>query len=229
MLHAFSETAGWRAGCWGTWVGHHDAGRIDIAKTNYEQALSIAQQVGDRRWEGNARCNLGLIEYVQGHFDRAGAQFKAASTIAQEVGHAKLTCTSLCNLGLVLEAQGDLAKAADCYERAVEGAREHGDRRSEGQFKGHLGLAYARMGRNADALEAMTSAENILVQVHDRLSLALLLCQRGEAEQLAGNSRAFHETLARCEGLAAELGQGPESELSGKLRELQQSLLNCHS
>ena len=208
---------------------HHDAGRIDIAKTNYEQALSIAQQVGDRRWEGNARCNLGLIEYVQGHFDRAGAQFKAASTIAQEVGHAKLTCTSLCNLGLVLEAQGDLAKAADCYERAVDGAREHRDRRSEGQFKGHLGLAYARMGRNADALEAMTSAENLLVQVNDRLSLALLLCQRGEAEQLAGNFRAFRETLSRCEELAAELGQGPKSELSGKLRELQQSLLNCHS
>ena len=44
----------------------HDLIRSREALENFSKAAAIASEVGDRQWEGNARCNLGLVLHETG-------------------------------------------------------------------------------------------------------------------------------------------------------------------
>ena len=155
---------------------YHNSGRLDEARQHYEMALHLAIKTGDRQWEGNTRCNLGLLHHEQGNQLEARSHLETALATAREIGHVRLECTVLCNLGIVTEAQGDLEAALAHYENAVAVARALGDRRSEGQFRGYLGLLYARLGRFHESQDCLAAGEALLEAISDPLSLGLLLC-----------------------------------------------------
>ncbi|MDE2296593.1 MAG: tetratricopeptide repeat protein, partial [Burkholderiales bacterium] len=182
------------------------------------------REVGDRLWEGNSRCNLGLLHHEQGRSAQALTQFEAALTIAREVGHVRLESTVLCNLGLALEAQGDWPAAHTHYVEAVAGARALADPRLEGQFRASLGLLLARQGRVAEGRECLVIGEALLRESSDRLSLALLLCARAESEHLAGASAAALQFLQEARVLATQADVGEDSELGRALARLKSML-----
>jgi tetratricopeptide (TPR) repeat protein len=198
----------------------HDHGQLEEARSYYERSLALLVEVGDRRWEGNARCNLGLLHHEQGRGSDAQLEFETALRVARELGHVRLELTVLCNLGIVWEAQGDFSNAIAHYEKALSGAHELSDRRSEGQYSGYLGALYARLGQIEDARRWLSSGEALLVEVSDRLSLALLLCQRVQTEQQADDMDAARSALKRVEQLAAIVKAGPDSELGRRLAAL---------
>ncbi len=196
---------------------HHDQGQLDIARDHYEQSLVLAGELGDTRWEGNARCNLGLLHQEQGRNADAQEQFDSALRLARRIGHVHLEYTVLCNLGMLLTAQGRLEEANDCLLRAVEGARADGDRRKEGQFLGYLAVAQARWGRAAQARDSIDAAEALLATMSDRLSFALLQCDRAEIESLAGDGKAARAAFDHARSAAKQLGCGADSELCRRL------------
>ena len=162
-------------------------GRMDEAATHIEASLLIAREVGDRKWEGNARCNLGLLQHVRGRMSEARDQLAAALAVALDLGHVRLECVVRCNLGIVYEALADPASALTHYEAALQVARDMADRRSEGQVLNYLGLLHSRQGRFGPGREALDAGERLLREVADRLNLALLLCSRAELEHLSGH------------------------------------------
>ena len=203
---------------------HHDHGRLDDARAHYDMALALAREVGDRVWEGNSRCNLGLLHHEQGRSAQALTQFEAALRTAREVGHVRLECTVLCNLGIALEAQGEWHDAQTHYVDAVKGAGELGDPRLEGQFRGSLGLLLVKQGRVAEGRECLEIGEGLLRESSDRLSLALLLCARAEAEHLAGEPGTALRVLLDAKALAAQADVGEASELGQALARLHSML-----
>jgi predicted ATPase/class 3 adenylate cyclase/Tfp pilus assembly protein PilF len=198
----------------------HEHGRHEEARAYYERSLTLAHEAGDRRSEGNARCNLGLLHHEQGRSATARFEFETGLRAARELGHARLEVTVLCNLGIVLEAQGELEAALINLEQALAGARELSDRRAEGQFNGYLGALYARLGRAEEARHCLADGESLLVSVADRLSLALLLCQRAHVERLAGDEASARAALAEAGRIADELKVGADSELWRRLKAL---------
>jgi tetratricopeptide (TPR) repeat protein len=196
---------------------HHDLGRLGEARTHYERALTLARDVGDRRWEGNARCNLGLLYLDELRADAAAREFDAALLIARETGHMRPIYTVICNIGLCLMAQGQDAEAALRVQEAIDAAVLSGDRRSEGQFSGYLAVALARLGRMDEARTALLKGERILMEIADPLSLALLLCNRAEAESLDGKPDDARSAIDRATRLARDLNAGPDSELGRRL------------
>jgi hypothetical protein len=91
------------------------------------------------------------------------------------------------------------------------------DRRSEGQFRGYLAAALARQGLLDEARETIDRGQPLLAAGADRLSYALLLCDRAEIESLAGQTAAAEEAIALARTIAQELRCGPESELGRRL------------
>lgn len=196
---------------------HHDQGQLDLAREHYERALTLANELGDQLWEGNAHCNLGLLYQEQGRDGEAQQQFESALRMARQVGHVRLEYTVLCNLGMMLTAQGRLEAANEHLERAVEGARATGDRRKEGQFRGYLAIAQARWGRQAQARRSIEAAETLLSTMSDKLSGALLHCDRAEIEALAGDGKAARAAFDQAQRIAKELDCAAESELCRRL------------
>ena len=196
-------------------------GRMDEARANAEEALLIARELGDRTREGNTLSNLGMLHWTQGRLDDASGACEAALRVARELGHARLECVVLCNLGLVRDALGHPAQAQAHFEDALAAARRINDRRAEGQVLGYLGLAQARQQRFDAARVCLVKGQDILREVADQLSLGVLLCNRAEAEWLAGLPSAALAAHREAAALAAAAGAGAESELGTALSRLQ--------
>ena len=185
---------------------HHDMGDLQAAQAQYESALQLANEQGDRRWEGNARCNLGLLYQEQERRDEARNQFEIALDMARQVGHIRLEYTVLCNLGILLAGEGQLVGAGQHFQQAVEAAVSCSDRRAEGQFRAYLALNQARRGLLDDARTSLAIGERLLRTMSDRLSHALLLCDRAEVELLARCETAARQAFVEARRLAEVRG-----------------------
>lgn len=205
----------------------HDRGELDAARTHFEQALALARAVGDRRWAGNACCNLGLVLQQQGQAAPALKHFEDALLVAREIGHVRLEYTALCNLGILWSAEGRPDEAAPCLRQAVDTASAAGDRRAEGQFRSYLALNLARRGEISAARHELAAGERLLLAVADRLSHALLLCDRAEVEAMDQCRNAARAAFDAARQIAAELACGVESELGRRLGELEGLLARC--
>jgi predicted ATPase/class 3 adenylate cyclase/Tfp pilus assembly protein PilF len=199
----------------------HDRGELDAARAHFEQALELARLVGDRRWAGNACCNLGLVLQQQGDGSRAGARFEEALLAAREIGHVRLEYTALCNLGILWSAEGRQDEATTCLQQAVDVASAAGDRRAEGQFRSYLALNLARRGEIGAARHQLAEGERLLLAAADRLSHALLLCNRAEVEALDRNDSAARAAFNSARVIAGELACGVDSELGRRLQVLE--------
>ena len=190
-----------------------DVGSMDKARTHQEAALAVAREIGNRRLEGNVLSNLGLQLQVQGKSAEALDHLQAALVVVRDLGDAHMEGIVLCNLGMVYASSGEFDQAQDRYEAALAAARDVGDRYSEGQFLGYLGLLHARRSRFDEARACLDAGEALLRDASKQLSLGVLLCNRAEIEQLAGNRTAARSALAEADAIALATGAGPESEL----------------
>jgi hypothetical protein len=115
---------------------------------------------GDRRWEGNALCNLGVLQHMQGALDRARRpSFKRCRLHARSAPSGRGRDAR--HLGLVDVSAGQLEAAGLRYEEALRVARRIGDRRAEGQFLGYLGLAAGAATANRRSHRDLSSGESI--------------------------------------------------------------------
>ena len=220
IAHAIGHRR-WEGGLAGNLAQFHaNLGHAEQARALYAQAVAIARELGDRQWEANARCNLGLLHFTEGRFAEAQADLEIALAAARDMGYAQLLSVVQCNLGLVAEALGRPDDARRHHTAAVEMARNLGDRRSEGQFLGYLGVLLARQAEFTEARECLAAGEALLRAVSDRMSLAILLCARAEAEFRAGHPAAAEEALREASQWATENGDvGHDSELGQALRQ----------
>ncbi|HZT55856.1 MAG TPA: tetratricopeptide repeat protein, partial [Burkholderiaceae bacterium] len=193
---------------------HLARGQHVLARSHYDQALSIAEEVGDRRWEGSARSNLGLLCQELGDADQAFDHFSRALVIAKEIGDIRLEYVLQCNLGIFFGKQSEHAKAIAYLRAAAQAAQSNNDLRSEGQFRGYLAVTLARLAQFADATLAWNTAKSLLSTVSDRLSMALLTSQGAEIQLLSGNIVNAAALIASASLEAQELRVEAGSELA---------------
>ncbi len=194
-------------------LGTIEVSGIDKSRLYGEAALAVARDNGDRRNEGNTLCNLGLLDYLQQRFEDAREHLEMALVLAVEIGNVEGEGIVLCNLGMVHDAMADLDTAEARFDAALFIAREFGLRRMEGQILGYLGLLYAHRGRFEQARDRLDAGEALLRAVSDPVSLGLLLCNRSEAERLAGSPAAAAIALSAAEKIAGDVSATADSEL----------------
>ena len=134
----------------------------------YEQALKIAQEIGDRRGEGNHLGHLGLAFSDLGEPHKAIEFHEQALKIAQEMGDRRGEGKHLNNLGLAFSDLGEPRKAIEFYDQALKILRNIGDRRGEGNCLNNLGIAYSDLGEHRKAIEFYDQALKIAQEIGDR-------------------------------------------------------------
>ena len=65
-------------------------GLYDQALSDYQEALIIAREIGDRAGEGTRLNNIGLVYEAQGLYDQALSNLQDALVIAIEIGNGAL-------------------------------------------------------------------------------------------------------------------------------------------
>ena len=144
------------------------------AASDFERALALARESGDRREEGRALTALGRARLAAGALDEAGRAYEQALAVASAADSRETRWTALAGLGRVAAARGD-ADAALARLRAAIAAVE-----SVGAGVAGAGL---REGLVADQRELYAAAVDLLA-ARGEAGPALALAERARAREL---------------------------------------------
>jgi len=86
----------------------------------YEQALQIAEQLGDLRGKASFLNNIGEICRAQGNYPEALKRFDVALQIDEQLGDLSGKALRLNNIAMIYEAQGNYLEALKRFEEALE-------------------------------------------------------------------------------------------------------------
>jgi tetratricopeptide (TPR) repeat protein len=134
----------------------------------YQQALTIAREIGDRQVEATALGNLGNSYGDLSQTERAIELYQQALAIDGEIGDRLGEATDLCRLGICYAALGQTHQAIELHEQALAIAQGLGDRQGEATYLANLGLYYADLGQTHQAIELYQQALTIAREIGDR-------------------------------------------------------------
>ena len=167
------------------------AGNLAVARTHYEEGISLFRSVGSDRAAAELCGSLADTNWALGALDAAAAGFREAIALmrASNMGTKLILGVNLTNLAGVLVERGD-------FEEALAAAREGFElRKAGGDITGaldHLALRAALVGRFSDAarltgyVDALFAMRGIVRQVNEaraRTRLEELLQHRLSSEE----------------------------------------------
>ncbi|MGA7401998.1 MAG: protein kinase [Candidatus Sulfotelmatobacter sp.] len=144
----------------------YDKGDFAGARSAFEQALKIFQEIGDGIEIGHAAVSLGNVYYDQGKLEEARRYYEQALRIHQEIGAQPAAIGSdLGSIANVLDNLGDLVSAARMQEQSLQGFRDGGDQRGVTATLGNLANVLVERGDLSHAMsyydEGISLAEKI--------------------------------------------------------------------
>ncbi|MFZ0545576.1 MAG: tetratricopeptide repeat protein [Candidatus Promineifilaceae bacterium] len=159
-------------------------GDFYAARSYFQQALSVWQEIGHRRGESLYLTNLGVIAMDTADYPTARDYYQQSLTIAREIGereNEQLALNDLCSVSIF---QGNFQQALELAEAALAICQEIGSRRSEGISHMNLGDAYKNLGQLGSAESHYQLALSIRREQGDRRGEGLALCGLGETAVL---------------------------------------------
>ena len=164
-----------------------------------EEALSLAQRVGDAATQVGALCELACIESHDGNDAPALAMLAEARSLAGKAGALRPLLHVAINESHVLEGMGEHGRAAEVARAGIASARDYGLARSTGTFLAiNVAEPLVSLGRWDEAIEAIEHALALSPPRGNRLAL----------RQLAGDVALRRGDLAGARELAEAASAG---------------------
>jgi tetratricopeptide (TPR) repeat protein len=136
-------------------------GQMEQAREQFERALIMCREQGDRRGEGWAFNGLGRVYSILGQRDRARSYFEQALNLSRELGDRGDEVSALNNLAGVYRAMVQRKQAQEYCEQALSICKEIGDRGKLATTLSNLGEVYSAKGRMEQARQYYEEALSI--------------------------------------------------------------------
>lgn len=171
----------------------------------FELGRDAAIRLGDPRFAGRMRCQLGFCYLELNRLDDAAAEFTEASRAERSVGHVRGQATAVESLGLLelrrsgaeilpaLTARGEFAaRALDLLTENLtlnlQMSEENDDDRAVALSWRHRGRALSATGNHDDAIAHLTRARELIAAVPDPYNEGRALADLGQAYLRAGRT-----------------------------------------
>ena len=168
--------------------------QFQAAISQFEQALSLFRQLGDRRREAWTRVGLGNAYSEQRLFERAVAHFEPGLDLFGALGDRRGQGWALEGLAVLYRNQGSLDKSLVSFDQGLTLFREVQDQRGEAYCLINLGLVSRDQGQFERALEWFDQAQPIFRKLKDRQGETFILLSKGYILREQGQ----HEEALRC-------------------------------
>lgn len=164
---------------------HYEAGEWQWALHYYQQALALAEAVGDRSGQAANLINMGVAYMKLGEMGWALACHEQSLSIQQAIGGRGWQASTLNNLGMLYDGLGEMGWALEYYKQA-EGIREAiGDRVGLRTVLYNMAKTYRKWGNLAVAerlLERVVALDVTLEFSDQKKDHAFLLEVRAERD-----------------------------------------------
>jgi len=151
-----------------------DRGRIDQARADFQEALSLAEAAGKRVLQCSALTWLAELEYKQGHWRDAVRDDLRSLEIARADDERPYLALNLNDLGTNYRQMGDLRTATGYFEEALPILREVSQTRYATALY-NLASAYAELDDNNRALQYLAEALPIFQKANNPRGQAYVL------------------------------------------------------
>ena len=135
-------------------------------------ALTIAQQIGYRKGEGDAYSNKGTAYYLLSSYENAISELHNASQIFKEIRDEK-------SLATVIRMQGNIHHSIDqddqaiaFYEEALVICKRISDKQGIAYNYGNIGYVLSKSKRYTEAIEKILLTLDMVIEMNDFLGLA---------------------------------------------------------
>lgn len=184
-----------------------DRGEREAALEAHQQALQLAEALGDPDHLGSVLSAMGMLLHQQHRLTEAKAQFERALACFQQSQNRHAMSRLLNNLAVMDKGEGRLEEADRRYQQALSTCREMKDRWGEAVALNNLGDLALIRGRLPEARKQFHQALELRRAVGDAGGEAYSLVGLGSVAQAEGNlseARRFQEEAlaqARRQGL----------------------------
>ena len=113
--------------------------RLDDAQRELEEALELAEDMGNRHRAAGILLPLGSIAFKQGDLSTMGRHLQAALDYFEAVGDPHGAAFTRANLAIRDRKRGDFETATSRIERAIETLEALGDEHAAARQRGNLG------------------------------------------------------------------------------------------
>ena len=177
----------------------------------FTKALADAENAEDLRAQGALRFGLGQYRFACADADGSRDEMSRSAALYLRCDDIRGATRSTSYLGVVLMALGQRAEAGRQLERALAVQREIGDRAGECVTLMRLGFSYIEYGPLPLALERLTRARELSVELRFQIYAMNVAYFRGLALVLSGDPAKaigdFEAAIALCERFRYVEGQ----------------------
>lgn len=165
---------------------------LDVSLALHLQALSIAQDLGDAKLEGQVLTGLGDTYRAQGNYPEAEQALQSAIQRKKSAGDQRSLKHTYLSLGALYQNQKRQVEAQQVYEQALSDARKQQDQRIETVTLINLSTLMLPQMRIEDSYRYLDAAEKIAIERDYRDCLAWIAEQRGDLELFKEEPNAEH-------------------------------------
>lgn len=185
---------------------NYSRGNLVRSTADFDQALKIFKEFGDRA--GEARCRLfkGYISGALGEPNKAVAEIDQALLLYKSAGNKAGEALGLTALGLAHSLEGDAERALQMHRQAKDIFVAIGDRQSEAITLNAIGQAYELLHDYSTALDNYKQALR-LSQPGTLEIAAASLFKIGRLYRLLGDFRQSQTNYESCLRLSRAAGQ----------------------
>jgi tetratricopeptide (TPR) repeat protein len=178
----------------------------DQALENYQQAIGLYREVGERLGEAITLYGIGDVLQFKNRRDEALEHYQQAIGLYREVGDRLGEANTLQAIGDMLQFKNRRDEALENYQQAIGLFREVGDRGGEANSLQAIGDVLQFKKRSNEALENYQQAIGLFREVGDRLGEANTLQAIGDVLQFKKRSDEALENYQQAIGLFREVG-----------------------
>jgi len=162
---------------------HRMLGEYEQARTRYEMALPIYQQLGARTSEANCIRALGDLYYALIEYEQAQARYEEVLPIYRQISNRLGEANCIKSLGNVHRMIGNYNQARVRYEEALTIYRQIGDRLGEANCIWGLGELHRMLDRYNEAQTRYEEALSFFRQIRNRQGEMICLQGLGDLDR----------------------------------------------
>jgi adenylate cyclase len=185
-------------------------GDYPTAMENYERALALYEELGDRSGVALVTGSIGIVHRFTGNFPAALECYHHALVLHEELGDRNGVARVTGNIGIVYHNTGDYPAALDYYHRAIALHEELGHRSGVATATGNIGTVYHSTGDYSAALKYYHNALVLHQELDNRSGVALVTENIGLVHDNIGDHATalehYHRALAMFEALSNHSG-----------------------
>lgn len=185
---------------------YHGQGVIDKALDNYERALELRRETGDRLGEAHTLNDLGFVYKGLGDIPKAMEFYENSLRIYEEVGDKGGIANIHNKMGVVYYRKGDTPKALEYFSKSLKVLEELDEKQGMAGALSNMAFLSDRLGHTEKALEYYHRGLEIFQEIDNKKGIATALNNLGAIHVRQKNNELGLDYYNRSLKLREEVG-----------------------